>query len=98
MLENLPYEMRLPSIISIIMFSFGGIIITYLHTRLARVEKIVMDTCVDVERIEELIINSEKNNREMMEWIRTDNQATWNRVEKSLAEIRKQLYNRNKPT
>jgi len=97
-LENLPYEMRLPSIISIIIFSFGGVIITYLHTRLARVEKIVMDTCIDVERIGELIEASEKNSREMMEWIRTDNQATWSRVEKSLAEIRTQLYNKNKPT
>ena len=98
MLGSLPYTMRSPSIISIIVFGFGGIVVTYIHTRLTKLENVVMDRCIDIEKLgkmvestNEAMATAQENNRNMLEWIRQDNRAMWTRIEKSLSELQAQV-------
>jgi len=74
----------------------------YFYARLTRLETLVADRCLDIERLGEMAENTEKmmesikdGNHEMVDRIREDSRANWSRVEKSLAEIRKQLYRRD---
>ena len=91
--------MRAMSVLSAILFCFGGIAGWYLHGRLATLEKTVTDRSKDITRLTEMCGNTEKavesikeDNRKMIGWIRDDNNANSSRIEKSLAEIRAQLY------
>lgn len=99
MLEWIPIELRAMSVLSAILFGFGGIVGWYLHERLTSLEKIVTDKSIDIERLSEMCMNTEKavesikdDNRKMIGWIRDDNKANSSRIEKSLSEIRSQLY------
>ena len=99
MLEWIPVEMRAMSVLSAILFFFGGIVLVYLHWRVNNLDKTVFNKSLDIEKLTEMCANTEKavesipeDNRKMIGWIRDDNQATMKRVDAGLAEIRKQLY------
>ena len=96
---SIPVEMRAMSVASFILFAVGTTVVAYLHTRMARIEQIVADSCVDIKRLEEMINDSEKTikiirteNHQFIDWVREDNTTRWDRIEDSLSEIRKQLY------
>jgi hypothetical protein len=99
MFEWIPIEMRGLSIISAIMFTFGAIIIWFFYARVSKLEDVVMDKCSEIDRLGEMTENLEAlvddikaNNRQMIEWVRDDNKTTYNRIEKSLGEIRTKMY------
>lgn len=95
----MPIEMRAMSILSAILFFFGGIAVCYLHSRLNKVDRVVVNKSLDIKKLTEMCANNEKmvesikeDNRKMIGWIRDDNKATMKHVDVGLAEIRKQLY------
>jgi biopolymer transport protein ExbB/TolQ len=99
MLEWLPVEMRAMSVLSAILFFFGGIILLFFHRRVNKIDNRVFDKSLDIEKLSEMCANTEKavesikeDNRKMIDWIREDSKTNWSRVEKSLAEIRGRLY------
>jgi len=71
----------------------------YLHRKITNLEDIVIARCIDIEKIGELVNNLEDmtksikdDNRRTIDWIRDENSAQWERVEKNMAEIRQKLY------
>lgn len=74
----------------------------YFYIRLTRLETLVADRCLDIERLGEMVESIKKmmesikeDNRKTIDWIREDSRANWGRIEKSLAEIRSRLYKRD---
>ena len=99
MLEWIPVEMRAMSVLSAILFGFGGIAGWYLHGRLATLEKTVTDRSKDITRLTETCMNTGKavesikeDNRMMIGLVREDNKTNLGRIDKNLAAINKQLY------
>jgi len=102
MFEWIPIEMHAMSVLSAILFSFGGLVGWYMHSRLAALEETVSDRSLDIKKLSEMCENTEKaiasikvDNRLMIGWVRNDNKENWNRIEESLAEIRNRLYGSN---
>jgi hypothetical protein len=99
MLEWIPVEMRAMSVLSAILFFFGGIVLVYLHWRVNNLDKTVFNKSLDIEKLTEMCANTEKavesikeDNRKMIGWIRDDNKTNLGRIDKNLAAINKQLY------
>lgn len=99
MFDWMPIELRAMSVLSAILFTFGGIVGWYMHGRLSTLEKVMMVKSVDIERLTAMCAGTERavesikdDNRKMITWIRDDNRATMKRVDEGLLEIRKQLY------
>lgn len=99
MFEWIPIEMRGISVISAIMFAFGSVIICCFYSRVSRLEDILMERCTEIDRLGEMTENLENlvdaikaDNRQLIEWVRDDNKVNYNRIEKSLAEIRTKMY------
>lgn len=95
----IPVEMRAMSVTSFILFSVGSGIIVYMHLRIMRIEQILEDRCIDIERLEEMMNSTEKSiksmsdeNHKFIDWIKDDNTSRWDRIENDMSEIRKQLY------
>ena len=99
MFSWIPIEMRAMSVLSAILFFFGGIAVGYLYSRLNRIDRTVVEKTVSIEGLTEMCKNTEKavesikeDNRMMIGWIRDDNRATMKHVDVGLSEIRKQLH------
>lgn len=99
MLEWLPIEYEGVSVISAVIFTGFGIAMGYMYARLTKLETQFVSTCLDVARLDEMSENIEKmvgsmktDNHEMLDWIREDSKVNWNRIEKRLDAIQKQLY------
>ena len=99
MLEWIPIEMRAMSVLSSILFFFGGIAVVYLHWRVYKLDRTVFNKSLDIEKLTEMCANTEKavesikeDNRMMIGLVREDNKNNLSRIEKSLAEIRGRLY------
>ena len=99
MLEWIPIELHPMSVLSAILFFFGGTVVWYMHERITTLEKTVTERSIDIEKLTEMCANNEKlvesikeDNRKMITWVREDNAKGLSRIEKSLAEIRNQLY------
>ena len=99
MLEWIPIELRPMSVLSLILFFFGGVIIGYLYSRVNRIDRTVNEKTVTIERLSEMCENTEKlvvsikdDNRKMIGWIREDTKATMKHIDDGLSEIRAQLY------
>ena len=101
--ELIPVEMRLPSMITVLLFAVGTSIavpiIWYFQKRLNTIEGIVSARCIDIEKLAEIAGNLEKTieafkdeNQRTINWIREDNSSRMERIEKNLAEIRQKLY------
>lgn len=103
MFEWLPIEYEGISVISAVIFTGFGVAMGYLYARLAKLETQVVTTCLDVVRLDEMSENIEKmvgsmktDNHELMDWIRQDSKENWNRIDKRLSDIQKQLYKGDK--
>ena len=99
MWELIPVEMRAMSVLSAILFFFGGVILLFLHRRVNKIDNVVFDKSLDIEKLTEMCANTEKavesikeDNRMMIGLVREDNKVNLSRIEKSLAEIRGRLY------
>lgn len=101
-LDLIPVEMRCPSAITILLFSIGVPLFWYLHRRISSLETVVIARCIDIEKLAEVADNLEKmfglikdDNQRTVEWIRKENTARADRIEKNIAEIRQKLYRGN---
>lgn len=98
-LEVVPIEMRAMSVISAILFAVGVVALGLFYQKIMSLEAIVMKRSTEIERLAEMIENIEEtlkslkdDNRLTIEWVREDIRGYTDRVEKSLAEIRGQIY------
>jgi len=101
--ELIPGEMRFPSVVTILLFAIAVAISTpviyFITRRLSNVEKIVNARCIDIEKLAVIAENLEKtvtgykdDNQRTIKWIREENTARDERIEKNIAEIHKKLY------
>jgi hypothetical protein len=98
-LEALPIEMRSMSVISFILFSVVVVALGLFYQKIMSLETVVMKRSTEIERLAEMIGNIEDtlkslkdDNRQHIDWVREDIKGYTNRVERSLAEIRGQIY------
>lgn len=100
--EIIPVEMRCPSVITVLLFAIGLPLFWYLHRRITSLETIVVARCIDIEKLAEIAGNLEKmiasikeDNQRTVDWIRDENTARGDRIEKNISEIRQKLYKGN---
>lgn len=98
-LEAIPIEMRAMSVISFILFSVCTVVLWMFYQKVTSLEEIVMQRSTEIERLAEMMENIEEtlkslkdDNRQHIDWVREDIKGYSNRVERSLAEIRGQIY------
>ena len=98
-LDLIPVEMRCPSVITVLLFAIGLPLFWYLHRRITSLETVVVARCIDIEKLaviaenlERMIQSIKDDNRQTSEWIRQENKALGNRIEKYIAEMRKEIH------
>jgi predicted Holliday junction resolvase-like endonuclease len=98
-LDLIPVEMRCPSVITILLFAIGASIVWYLHRRINSLETVVVARCIDIEKLgvvadnlEKMIRSNNDDNRQTIAWIREENTALGDRIEKDIAEMRKEIH------
>jgi len=91
--------MRGASIVSFIMICMLAIIVRCFYNRVSKLEEVVADRSVDIARLEDAIktlkdaIDSLKNdNQQLLEWVRSDIKECTVRIDKSMAEIRRNIH------
>ena len=104
--ELIPGEIRFPSVVTILMFAVATLIATpilmYFHRRMNSLETIVVARCIDIEKLavvagnlEKMIQSIKDDNRQTSEWIRQENNALGDRIEKDIAAMRKEIHRGN---
>jgi hypothetical protein len=98
-LDLIPVEMRCPSVITILLFAIGLPLFWYLHRRITSLETVVIARCIDIEKLgvvanslEKMIQSIKDDNRQTITWIRQENAALGDRIEKDIAEMRKEIH------
>ena len=87
-IDALPIEMRGASIVSFIMFSILAIAIWCFYQRITKLEGVVMERTNEISRLTETLDNLD----EKIGWIREDIKSYNSSVDKSMSEIRKNMY------
>jgi hypothetical protein len=104
--DLIPGEMRFPSVVTILLFAISMMVATpmvlYFHRRMNSLEKIVVDRCIDIEKLgvvadnlEKMIQSIKDDNRQTSEWIRQENTALGDRIEKDISDMRKEIRRGN---
>ena len=98
-LDLIPVEIRCPSVITVLLFSIGVPLFWYLHRRISSLETVVIARCIDIEKLGEvagslgkMYVAIKEDNQRTVDWIREENTARGDRIEKDIAEIRQKLY------
>ena len=98
-LNLIPVEMRCPSVITVLLFAIGVPLFWYLHRRITSLETVVVARCIDIEKLgevagslEKMYVSIKEDNQRTVDWIREENTARGDRIEKDIAEIRQKLY------
>lgn len=98
-LNLIPVEIRCPSVITVLLFAIGAPLVWYLHRRISSLETVVIARCIDIEKLgevagslEKMYVSIKDDNQRTVDWIREENTARGDRIEKDIAEIRAKLY------
>jgi hypothetical protein len=98
-LDLIPVEIRCPSVITVLLFAIGAPLLWYFHRRICSLETVVIERCIDIEKLaqiandlEKMIVSIKSDNRQTVDWICRENTERGKRVEKDIAEIRQKLY------
>lgn len=86
--ELIPFEMRCPSVITVLLFTIGVPLFWYLHRRITSLEKVVVARCIDIEKLGVIASNLEG----MIQSIKDDNRHLGDRIENTIAEMRKEIH------
>jgi len=102
MFEIIPTEMRLPSVITVLLFAISAPLLWYLYRRIASLETVVVARCIDIEKLgvvadnlEKMILSNNDDNRQTIAWIREENATLGDRIENNIAGMRKEIHGGN---